>query len=205
MYTQQLQRIKTKLEQLANIDAGFSLFGADDHGYELEPVKTSEEISALESAWRIRFPEDYKAFLMEIGAGGAGPYYGLEKPEDGIYVDLDYKNLPNDISGVFPYTEEWNPEVDWYEDDVDEAECEAKEEEYFGEQHSAGMLRISNYGCGVTINLIVNGQSYGEIWVDDRANSNGIYPDHYFGNRDRLNFLDWYELWLDQSLAKQGE
>ncbi|MEK3788416.1 SMI1/KNR4 family protein [Paenibacillus sp. FSL K6-1230] len=202
MYKEQLQRISSKLHQLRQADTELAVFGADCHDYELDPVKTPEEIRQLESDWNVSLPEDYKAFLMEIGAGGAGPYYGLEKPEEGIYVDLDYKDLPNDISGEFPYTETWNPEVDWFEDDVDEDESAAKDEEYFSDRHSAGMLRISNFGCGVTMNLIVNGNSYGEIWVDDRGNSGGIYPDQYFGNKDRLNFLDWYELWLDQSLAK---
>jgi hypothetical protein len=57
----------------------------------------------------------------------------------------------------------------------------------------------------VSLNLIVKGLSYGEIWTDDRANSNGIYPDHYMGNTERLGFLDWYELWLDRSINELNE
>lgn len=54
----------------------------------------------------------------------------------------------------------------------------------------------------VSINLVVNGPSYGEIWVDDRNNDNGVYPDFYFGNEERLGFLEWYELWLDKSIEE---
>lgn len=205
MYAQQIERILAKLQQLAQADKEYDIFGADSHRYKLEPVRTPEEIRQFEAAWRIELPQDYRAFLLQAGAGGAGPYYGLEKPEDGVYADLDYKDLLNDVSGEFPFTEEWNPDVDWYDDDVSEEQIAELEKQYFSPEKSAGMLRISNFGCGVTINLIVKGQSCGEIWVDDRANSNGIYPDHYFANKARLTFLDWYETWLDRSLEELTE
>lgn len=52
------------------------------------------------------------------------------------------------------------------------------------------------------MNLVVNGKEYGNIWVDDRCNDGGIYPDRYFGNEERITFLAWYELWLDKSLSE---
>lgn len=71
------------------------------------------------------------------------------------------------------------------------------EEACFQDDIANGLLRIANFGCGVSINLVVNGEAYGEIWVDDRCNSNGIYPDFYFGNESA-----WYELWLDISIKE---
>ena len=63
-------------------------------------------------------------------------------------------------------------------------------------------MRISNFGCGVIINLVVKGPEYGYIWADDRVNNNGIFPDRYFGNTEKLTFLGWYELWLEKALLK---
>lgn len=111
----------------------------------------------------------------------------------------------NAISDPFLFTEAWNWNYDWYDDSKDEDEWAGLEHEYYDPKWFAGMLRISNFGCGVSINLIVKGKSYGEIWTDDRGNSNGIYPDHYFGNSERLGFLYWYELWLDRSLKEMTE
>lgn len=61
---------------------------------------------------------------------------------------------------------------------------------------------IVNFGCGVLINFVVNGFFYGEIWVDDRNNDNGVYFDFYFGNEECLGFFEWYELWLDKFIEE---
>ena len=65
-----------------------------------------------------------------------------------------------------------------------------------------GTIAISNYGCGIKILLVVNGIENGNIWVDDRMNGTGISPFDYFGNTAKITFLDWYEIWLEQSLEK---
>jgi hypothetical protein len=52
------------------------------------------------------------------------------------------------------------------------------------------------------LNLVVNGQEYGNIWTDDRGSDGGIYPSMELGNKEKINFLDWYELWLDNSLEE---
>ena len=68
-----------------------------------------------------------------------------------------------------------------------------------------GTIKLSNFGCGITMNLVVKGKEYGNVWVDDRCNDQGIYPDLYSGNKERIEFLDWYEFWLDQSFKKIGQ
>lgn len=205
MYKAQLERIQGKLYKLQTLDPERNLFGAENHQYDMAPVWTLDEIKTFEQKWKIELPEEYQAFLLGIGSGGTGPYYGLEKPENGIYLVMDYEDELNAISEPFPHVESWNWDVDWYDDSKEEDEWAALEHEYYDPKWSAGMLRISDFGCGVSFNLIVKGLSYGEIWTDDRANSNGIYPDHDMGNTERLGFLDWYELWLDRSINDLNE
>lgn len=205
MYKQQLERISEKLQNLRSLDAEMSLFGAENHEYVMERVWTPEEITGFEQKWKITLPEEYRAFLLHIGSGGAGPYYGLEKPENGVYAVIGYDNELNAISDPFPYLEAWNWEVDWYDDSKEEEEWEALDHDYHDPKRSAGLLRISDFGCGISMNLVLNGPCSGEIWTDDRANRSGIYPDHYFGNTERLRFLDWYELWLDRSIHELNE
>lgn len=205
MYKQQLERISEKLQNLRSLDTEMSLFGAENHEYVMERVWTPEEITGFEQKWKITLPEEYRAFLLHVGSGGAGPYYGLEKPEDGVYVVIGYDNELNAISDPFPYVEAWNWEVDWYDDSKEEEEWEALDHDYLDPKRSAGLLRISDFGCGISMNLVLNGPCSGEIWTDDRANRSGIYPDHYFGNTERLGFLDWYELWLDRSIHELNE
>lgn len=192
--------IKHKLEELKQIDSQKAIFGSSTHQYILGKVKTEQEIQKFEKKYGITLPQGYRQFLLSVGNGGAGPYYGLEPLEDSLYIDLDYKIEGKllDPSRPFPITEPWNMS---FPGDLDnEKEYKQFEEKYFDRQWINGLLRICNYGCAVFFNLVVNGLEYGNIWVDDRANDNGIYPDHYFGQQNRTEFLKWYELWLDKSL-----
>lgn len=200
MYNLQLERMPAKLMNLRNLDPDLELFGVENHEYEMAPVWKQEDIAQFEQKWQIELPGEYKAWLLHMGTGGVGPYYGLENPDDGVYAVLGYDDELNAISDPFQFTEAWNWNYEWFDDSKEEEEWEALEHEYFDPKWSAGMLRISDYGCGISINLIVKGASYGEIWVDDRANQTGIHPYQYLGNTNRLRFLDWYELWLDRSI-----
>lgn len=169
----------------------------------LNAVMTEQSLGEFELEHHIKLPEGYRDFLKYMGNGGAGPYYGLEPLGNGLFMDLDYKDRSGKInpSLEFGFTDAWNLPISKYEDTITDEEYELliqkREQEYFDPKWTNGLLRICNFGCGVSINLVVNGPEYGHIWVDDRCNDGGVYPDHYFGNKERLGFLDWYELWLD--------
>lgn len=198
---EQLERIRIKLSTLKRKDTGRVVFGASKHRYKPGRIYSEVELTNFEKEHNIQLPGDYRAFLTSIGAGGVGPYYGLESLADGLYADLDYKQQ-NDLvalSKAFMFTEAWNLPID--EDDVD---FEQREDTYSDRKWVNGLLRICNYGCGVFINLVVNGQEHGHIWVDGRCNDGGIYPDQHFGNEGRITFLEWYELWLDKSLIEMN-
>lgn len=193
----QIRVIKQKLGELIRKDAGFQVFGSSSHRYLNKGRLYEHEVKSFENRYNINLPPEYREFILQIGNGGAGPYYGLESLEDGLYEDLDRKTYLIDPSQEFPFTEAWNMDY-WNEEDSEYAQM--KEDEYFDNKWVNGLLRISNFGCGVSMNIVVNGKEHGNIWVDDRCNDGGIYPDQYFGNKGRINFLMWYELWLDKSL-----
>ena len=194
--------VKQSLAKLKTLDKNYRVFGSSSHKYLLNPVLEEEKIKAFEDKYAVRLPEDYRRFLVEVGNGGAGPYYGLQALEDSLFIDLDYKreNEYLNPSKPFLFTEKWN--MEFTGDYNNEQEYHAFEEEYFKETWANGLLRICNFGCGVSLNLVVNGSEYGNIWVDDRGSDGGIYPDPYFGQSERTQFLDWYVLWLNKSLGE---
>jgi hypothetical protein len=198
---EQIIRIKERLEKLKAADKQFQLFGAEKHKYLLNPPLSKNEILAFEKRYGIQLPADFALFLTEVGNGGAGPFYGIEPLEDMLFNDLDYKKKSSkiDLTKPFPYKEPYN--IDFPEDISDE-ELEALEKDYYAHYHVNGRLNVSNYGCGVTIGLIVNGEDYGKMWSDDRGSEAGVYPSFELGNEDKIAFLDWYELWLDNSLKE---
>ena len=147
-------------------------------------------------------PLDYRCFLMQLGDGGAGPYYGLQTLEDSLYIDLDRKTAGDllDPSTPFPHNAPWRM---LYKGDVyDQAAYQAFEKDYFSPKWATGLLRVCNYGCGASMNLVVNGPGYGQIWMDSRGNDDGIYPVLHPESNRPMTFLEWYRVWLDESTAK---
>jgi hypothetical protein len=192
--------VKQSLTKLKALDKTYSVFGSERHKYLLNNALEESEVSALENKHNIRLPEDYRRFITEIGNGGAGPYYGLETIEDSLFIDLDYKRENEYLNPAEPFllTQKWN--MEFTGDSSNEQEYQVFEKEYFKDSWVNGLLRICNFGCGVSLNLVVNGAEYGTIWVDDRGSEGGIFPDPYFGQSERTQFLDWYILWLNKSL-----
>lgn len=206
---EQLSRIKGKLEKLRQQDKDLKLFGAHKHKYNLNPVASIASIREFEATHQVTLPEGYVTFLTTLGNGGAGPFYGLEPFENALFDDLDYKRPDSLLNPSVPFlhTNPWNLE---FEPTVSEEEneqeynrqYEAFTDEYYAREQMNGAIAISNYGCGVVLHLIVNGDEYGIIWADDRGNDGGIFPSYQLGNDNKITFLDWYEYWLDKSLEK---
>ena len=205
----QLGNIKDKLERLRQLDTNLEIFGSEKHRYILNPSVPTDTIKQFEVKHEITLPSEYVAFLTTIGNGGAGPFYGLEPFENAIFDDLDFKRedcLLNP-SKPFLHTETWNIEFEpTVSEEENEKEYDRQYEEftdfYFDSKHTNGVIAICNYGCGITLSLVVNGQEYGNIWTDDRGNDGGIYPTNQLEEKVKINFLDWYELWLDKSISE---
>jgi hypothetical protein len=201
----QLQRIKSKLTQLKSADTQLEVFGAKTHAYQLNARLSERRLRLFEKKHGIILPPEYRNFLSQIGNGGAGPYYGLLPLEKGNFADISEKKATEFIvlSTPFLHTKAWNKT--WEPSDItDEKTLEYLENDYFDPKWSPGMLRIAHAGCGIAINLIVNGPEYGNIWVDSRVNDNGIYPEVPTLGTGRIQFLDWYEQWLDREMQQRS-
>ena len=107
---ERIKDISNKIRELKNLDRLYSTFGSNRHKYELNKPKTEVEIKEFEMANNISLPIEYRDFIKIIGNGGAGPYYGLEKIEKGIYADLDLGDRSGkvDLSKPFQFTKKWN-------------------------------------------------------------------------------------------------
>lgn len=205
----QIERIKEKLWRLKREDVAFEIFGSDVYEYKLNAPLSVDEINKFEKKYGIKLPAGYALFLQKIGNGGAGPFYGLARLENSVFSDMDYPNENNKVnpSLPFPLTEPLQMDLDRFEEFRDD---KIFQEKYWSAENANGLLRLCNFGCGIFINLIVNGQEYGNMWTDNRSNDGGIYPSINLENypplelekEERLNFLDWYEFWLDKSLEK---
>ncbi|MEU6821776.1 SMI1/KNR4 family protein [Streptomyces atriruber] len=78
-----------------------AVFGAyfmeSGHRFELRPVLTEEQVDAVERRRGVTFPAEYRSFLMEVGAGGAGPDYGVftvEPPEPESESESESEPVP---------------------------------------------------------------------------------------------------------------
>ncbi len=205
-------RIKSKLDELRAKDTSLEIFGASSHRYLLHPALTEEAVATFERRWRFSLPDDYRRFLLEIGDGGAGPYYGVFRlgEEDDGFGFREWRYLVGDPSKPFKHTDDWNLPARVV--GAKPGPGLAREQEkaawqaYHGLVEQAyeglmdGAIPICHLGCALRHWLVVTGPCAGEVWADDRADERGIGP--LKRNGRRLSFMRWYEDWLDASLRK---
>lgn len=168
----QIESIKEKLEELKNLDSGFSVFGSSSHKYELNNTLSEEEIHNLERDHQITLSRDYKEILTHLGNGGAGCGYGLEK--------MSLKNINPPYIGTPKLLRNWeDPKIIEYDMvELDEI---------------SGYIKLFDYGCGMEYCLIVKGEEKEELIFFD--------CDGRFEKIENKSLLDMYEGWLDYSLS----
>ncbi|MDB4956129.1 MAG: hypothetical protein JWO36_3698 [Myxococcales bacterium] len=72
---------------LAAADRSLKRFGAAQHRYELAPPVA--DVAAIERALGATLPDDYRDYIMHVGAGGIGPYYGLLRADRAAVFAID--------------------------------------------------------------------------------------------------------------------
>lgn len=208
-----------KLDELKRLDRECVIFGASAHRYETNRSLSESDISAVETRYHCRFPDEYKQFLTQVGNGGAGPFWGLfplEMQDDGHELGLwSEGGLIGKLDVPFALAGAWNlPEEDLMRlSEPDEAESEeenealweALEEEleskYWASEIMNGAIPICHQGCALRTWLVVTGPAKGTVWDDDRADYGGITP-LMDSDGEPLTFKKWYLSWLDAGIEE---
>ncbi|MEI7059241.1 SMI1/KNR4 family protein [Nocardioides sp. CCNWLW239] len=206
------QQVTERLERLRANDSEFKVFGArtrgTGHTWLLAPTLSADEVEEAEAQLRIRFPEDYRAFLLEVGAGGAGPGYGLpalSKEPDGWRWVNDGGDTQLGLLDVAALSHE-QIEQEWEEHEAREPrrgdfQLHSAFNEAYGSWRAAddalyhrqfiGSIPLSHQGCGWYEWLVVTGPERGSI----RVIGDGCFP-------VADSFSDYYLEWLDKAEAE---
>ena len=214
-----LREIKEKLDYLSRLDWGFEYFGSKVHRYKLFPSLAVGELAAFERKVACALPDDYRAFMTELGNGGAGPNYGLF-PVGMQHVGRSLMSWERDgigdLSKPFPHTGPWNLPSEFWAQQPDPDESTPLEEEdrmneewdkkiedahYWRESLTDGAIPVSDLGCAGTQLLVIMGQESGFIWVDRRVDYEGIVP-LVSETGERVTFAQWYMNWLDEGIRR---
>ncbi len=196
-------RIKSKIENLIKLDTDFSVLD----NYDMDKALSEKEISDFEEKYNLELPIEYRKFIQHISAGKFGPFYGLLSLYD------NDEHTPN-LSLDFPYTEDKvlnlykELEILGYFEEKDMTEEEVlysdKIDSTIDDLYTSalqGVKFICDEGCGMYSILILRGEAKGQVWFFDFANDVGCFPLKNPTSKKVLNFLEWYEIWLDRSLS----
>ena len=181
-----IESLAAKIAELSSRDAEMTTFGSSNYGsghhYRMREVLSIKELVAFESAFDVQLPRDYAAFLLKIGNGGIGPYYGLYSLSQSLSED-DGDWIREFLTSPFPLTALFNPcEVD---------DPATQDDPY--DRNLCGSIVLSHHGCGYYDRLVITGPQAGQVWSDFQAADQGIVPLH-------CDFYEWYDEWLNDSL-----
>ncbi|GLW69692.1 hypothetical protein Kpho02_19910 [Kitasatospora phosalacinea] len=181
-----------------------------------EPVLTPAEIAEVEAQYGVALPDEYRAFLAEVGAGGPGPgrltslcrvdgtwgwlsdagYHWLLDPsgpfvETGGWVDRQVATLR--AAGCEPTARDGESD---HLDDYRTVFGDAGEEAWYLER-GRGAVLVSENGCGVTGWLVVVGPHRGEV-RDRDCDVNPPFEPYLDARGNRHTFGSWYLEWLER-------
>jgi hypothetical protein len=201
-FNDQIQRIKDKLPKAKKADKNLEVFGAKSHKYQLHDPATTAAVAAFEQKYDIELPDCYKAFVLQVGNGGAahesaaaGPFYGiypLGKNVDELVCFNTAKSLQANCV-IYPgmsdeYWTSLNAHID-HDSDISDEDYEMELGKIFG-----GILPIGSQGCSYLHGIVLNGAYRGRVVNVDLDRQK---PRFTFEN----NFLDWYERWLNEVIS----
>ncbi|MEV8452508.1 SMI1/KNR4 family protein [Streptomyces sp. NPDC052095] len=210
--------VRRRVEAVGAGPSGGEVFGARGHEWILQDPLSRGELAELETQTGVRLPEEYRAFLLHVGAGGAGPGYGLfpVRREQGRWrwegdgADLpDLSRLAEPFPGRGPGPElldpllSERPEEEDFDDieDFDEAfeEWEQRwEAVMFADERTVGAIVVSHLGCAQREWLVVSGSHRGTIWSDRRVDDLGLAP-VLDADGAPVTFAHWYTGWLREA------
>ncbi|MEU7282567.1 SMI1/KNR4 family protein [Streptomyces sp. NPDC045431] len=223
MTDQQWAGIRQRVEALATSPEGTEVFGALGHKWVLEQPLSHAELAELEAQLKVRLPEEFRTFLLSVGAGGAGPAYGLFPVRriqgrwrwegDGAELaDLSRLAEPFPAQGPDPQLLEELAGQHPEEDDFDEVEefddaIEAWDERWdalmYNPDRTVGAIVICHRGCARRDWLVISGAHRGTMWTDGRADDVDLAP-RLNDDGTPVTFARWYTDWLRKAERTVG-
>jgi hypothetical protein len=206
---EKIEQLLTDLKRVRQRGDSPGVFGAQAHEFALNLPLTESEVAAFETAYNVALPEEYRLFLLLVGNGGAGPYYGLFRlgeMDDGFgFARWEQGAFVGKLAASFPHSGPWNdltgvPDDDDNDEDTYERSLDEFEDRYFDSVLVNGAIPICHLGCALRQWLVVTGPEAGNVWCDDRADRGGLYPLTAPG-KERVTFYQWYRDWLDGVLT----
>jgi hypothetical protein len=206
--------VKSVLERLRHAKA--TTFGAEAHGFLLNPTVAENDVLAFERHHQVVLPVDYRYFLTSIGNGGAGPYYGVFPLGEvdkghGLRSWQEQDGIVGKLSRPFPFDDQWNdlaglPPEELLNSDEDDywRRNEEFEERYWSSSLVNGAVPICHEGCAIRIWLVVTGSQKGRLWRDGRSEYTGLKP-LQLADESAATFSSWYNEWLKQSMQRLKE
>lgn len=184
----------------------------------LIPALTTDELVDLEAYLSVALPEEYRSLLTEVGAGGAGPTYGVfpvHREPTGTWrwhgdgadltsVPLLATPFPVKRIGSAALTELQQNCPD--ETDFDDVEAfDAAMQAYDGrveallwdDASTAGAICLEHIGCAQRTWLVVSGPARGQMWDDPRVDDLDLRPVVGPDGSTPMTFAAWYLRWLE--------
>lgn len=207
------QGVRQRVQALREAPGAMRVFGAGDrygrgsgHGFELSPPANEAAVAGFEQAVGMRLPADYRAFLLEVSAGGAGPHYGLTPfpptdLDDAAVALLRTPFQPEVVQPLLDALGREEPAPDAYaDDDAHDSAHRAwvRRVDDLEDTLLGGTLPLSHQGCGYFDVLVLDGPERGNVWENLLAGDQGVHPLGGGGDA-RVGFGDWYRGWLDMA------
>ena len=210
--------VRERVRALARAAGSDRVFGFSGHRFVLEEPLAPWQVAELEAHIGTGLPEEYRGFLLEVGAGGAGPGYGLfpVRRADGRWRwEGDGADLadPSRLAEPFPVQgpdpalvkallaqcpreEDFDPVEDF--DDAMAAWDERWARLMWSPERTVGAVVVCHLGCASRQWLVVSGPERGRIWSDDRVDDEDLAP-LLDGGGGPLTFARWYLDWLGRA------
>ncbi|MFG2776166.1 SMI1/KNR4 family protein [Streptomyces sp. NPDC048350] len=218
MTDQEWKGVRQRVEALGASPQSSEVFGALGHEWVLEEPLGHAELAELEEQIQVRLPEEFRSFLVHVGAGGAGPAYGVFPVRrvqgrwrwegDGAELaDLSRLAEPFPEQGPDPKLLEKLAAEQPGEEDFEETEefddaIEAWDERWdgvmFNPDRTVGAIVLSTRGCALRDWLVLTGPHRGTMWSDDRADEADLAP-RLNDDGTPVTFAHWYTDWLHQA------
>jgi hypothetical protein len=193
------------------------------HRYQLPPPLTETELADFEARNNFHLPADYRLFLLDVSAGGAGPgdmvdlrtllalEAELRQPENEFDERWLFSGMWfGDLNKPFPLT---LPTNDVTQEPFFVTVMQSEGEEEARGQLYDGMLFLADLGCWCRDLLVVCGAARGQVWTLDGDDwhpvrhqaSKLLYhvddPAYRAVDAKPVTFAVWYEAWLDENIA----